>query len=331
MKVETLKQKNIKFRKFLRTLSVCSAIMEAGSLAFISNAQATENGTTHYPIDIGTTYAGFTTNPGTWVLDVYTQYYNGTSHAGPDGKNNIPGFDTSTVVVAPRILYKFPQQIFAFGPFTSHATVGLITPFINLNVNMFGEHGHKVGLADIALEMDLSLDSPQNRYFSYFGVDTFFPTGSYKKTNLANTGYNYYTVQPNYALTWFPTWHMQFNNTTEMTFNTTNNSSAYGGDYHSGTEIENDSSLLYSPMPMRAPNFWFGIQGYVQKQIQDDTLNGVSFENGNKAQGYGIGPQFVVSMFHNRGGIVLKYTHQFGVRNEARGNQIWFEFAVPLS
>ena len=331
MNIETLKQKNIKFRSTWSRLSVFSAIIPAVSFAFISNAQATENGTTHYPMDIGTAYAGFTTNPGTWVLDVYTQYYNATSHAGPDGKSNIPGFDTSTTVVSPRILYKFPEQLFSIGPFTSHATVGLITPFINLNVNMFGKKGHKLSIADIALETDISFDSPQNRYFSYFGIDTFFPTGSYKKGDLANTGYNYYTIQPNYALTWFPTWNIQFNNTTEMTFNTTNDNSSYGGDYHSGAELENDSSLLYSPMPRSSPNVWFGIQGYIQKQVQGDTLNGVSYEGGNKAKGFGVGPQFVISMFHNRGGLVFKYTHQFGVRNQAKGDQYWFEFAIPLS
>lgn len=331
MKKWIVKQEKIKNKVFFQALSVCSVLIPGVSLAFISDAWATENGLSHYPVDIGTTYAGFTTSPGTWQLDMYTQYYNATSHAGPNGKNNIPGFDTSTFVVSPRILYKFPKQIFSIGQVSSHATVGLIVPVININVNMFGQHGHKLNVGDIALEADMSFDNPRGRYFSYFGIDTFFPTGSYKKTDLANTGYNYYTIQPNYNLTWFPTWNTQINNALEMTFNTTNHDSSYGGDYHSGAMAEDDYSALYSPAPMKANNLWFGIQGYVQQQVQDDTLNGHSFENGNKTQSYGIGPQIMLSMFHNRGGIVIKYTHQFHVRNASEGDQYWFEFAVPLS
>lgn len=321
---------NKKIRKiqiFSRGLFSSVGLAVLASSFLPTGAHATENGLTHYPIDVNTVANGILPAPGAGLLDIYTQWYNATSFAGPKGKSEIPGFDSSISIFSPRILYTLPKSFSLIPSFDSSVTVGLIAPLLNLNLEMYNQHGHTLGIGDLTLETDISFDRPQNGYFSYFGVDTFLPTGSYNQHKLANLGSNYYSFEPQYNFTWFPNRRLELDETAVFDFNTTNGST----NYHSGADFENDYALHYTAFPNSLPNVNFGVQGYIYKQIQDDTVYGQVYNNGNKGQSFGIGPQITINMFHNRGGIDIKYTHQFAVRNQPKGEKIWVEFGIPFN
>lgn len=320
-------KKSRKLQIISRDLFSSVGLIALASAFLPTCAHATENGLTHYPINVNTVANGILPAPGTGMLDIYTQWYNATSMAGGDGKSKVPGFDSSISIFSPRLLYTLPKSFSLIPSFDSSATVGVIAPLLNLNLQLYNEHGHILGIGDLTLETDVSFNRPQDGYFSYFGVDAFLPTGSYNKNRLANLGYNYYSFEPQYNFTWFPNHRFEVDETAVFDLNTTNGSTHY----HSGADFENDYALHYTAFPSALPNVNFGVQGYFYKQIQDDTVSGQSYNNGNRGQSFGIGPQITINMFHNRGGIDIKYTHQFAVRNQPKGEKIWVEFAIPFN
>lgn len=293
------------------------------SVFSIAAAQASENGLGHYPVGVNTVAAGLLPTLGKAEVATYSLYSNDTYFAGADGNGSVPGFDSSVVTLVPRTLYTLPKEI----PWLNlPLTVGLVVPFVNLNLNTPGGHGHILGVGDIDFEANVQLNNPEKGFFSYAGLVTYFPTGSYNKDRIANLGLSYYTFHPQYAATWFANRNLEFDGNVSMSFNTENTATYY----HSGAQVYAEYAANYRIMPNIFPSLYLGMQGFAQKQIQDDTKNGNVYRNGNKVQAFGIGPQVTYYMFHNQGGIILKYIHEYSVRNQSHGDQVWLEFAVPI-
>lgn len=289
----------------------------------LTPAYASENGLSHFPVGVNTMASGILPAPGESEIAIYSEYSNDTYFAGKDGKGSIPGFDSSVFTVVPRTLYTLPKDL---DPIGVPITFGVIVPLVDLHLNIGPEHGSIFGVADIDFETDLQFNSPQNGFFSYAGLATYFPVGSYDKSRLANLGQNYFTFHPQYAISWFPDRNVELDNTISASFNTTNEAT----DYHSGASLYDEYSANYRLFANKYPSFYVGLIGFAQKQIQNDTAYGKVYDGGFRSQSFGVGPQFSYYMFHNRGGIIIKYIHQYGVRNQARGDQIWAEFAFPL-
>lgn len=310
--------------KIKSALKFLALPMSLSALA-ISGAHASENGLGHYPVGVNTVAAGLLPTPGKGEIATYSMYSNETYFAGPNGKGEIPGFDTAVTTLVPRILYTLPK---ALPLLNLPLTVGIVIPIVNLNINMPGQpHGHILGAGDIDLETDVQLNSPRNGFFSYGGLVTYLPTGSYNHTRLANLGLNYYTFHPQYALTWFPSRNWEIDNTVSASFNTTNAQTHY----HSGASFYDEYAANYRLFPNEFPSLYIGVQGFAQKQFQNDTVYGDVYRGGFKNQAFGVGPQLTYYMFHDQGGIIVKYIHQYAVRNQGHGDQLWLEFAVPLA
>lgn len=309
--------KNIKTNLKLLILPISFSVFS------IATAQAAENGLGHYPVGVNTVAAGLLPTLGNAEVATYSLYSNDTYFAGNDGKGEVPGFDSSVTTLVPRTLYTLPKEI----PWLNlPVTVGVVVPMVNLNLNTPGGHGHIFGIGDIDLETDVQLNAPEKGFFSYAGLVTYLPTGSYNHARIANLGLNYYTFHPQYAATWFVNRNLELDGTIAMSFNTKNTAT----DYHSGAQAYGEYAANYRIMPNTFPSLYLGVQGFAQKQIQDDTKDGSTYENGFKAQAFGIGPQVTYYMFHNKGGFILKYIHEYAVRNQAHGDQVWLEFAVPV-
>ncbi|MOA67802.1 hypothetical protein D3C78_1951310 [compost metagenome] len=52
-------------------------------------------------------------------------------------------------------------------------------------------------------------------------------------------------------------------------------------------------------------------------------------DGGNRLSKFAIGPQ-AVYYFNPATAVVFKWLNETAVKNGARGNSLWFEFAVPL-
>jgi hypothetical protein len=279
-------------------------------------AHATENGLSHYPVGVNTIANGILPPPGKLGFYNYMQDYDANSFLGNDGNRIIPGFHANVAVVAPRILYTWPITL---GPF--HITSGIIPTFLNVDVSAAGRHGHAVGLGDITLEpFHLSYWSPSHNLFVYFGPDIWIPTGKYNRNSLANTGLNYYSVSPNFNITYYPSSRWEISTSIAPEFNTTNRET----NYHSGSDITIDAGIGYRPIES-IPKLKIAVQGFFYRQFSGDSVSGQEVDGGFKGRAIGLGPQLSYDIGH--GGIALKFQREFDVRNRSSGNRIWFEFA----
>lgn len=283
-------------------------------------AEATENGVQHYPIGSLTVASGTLPPPGMLQWLNYGVATWNPNLAGNQGTNAVPDFSLSTWAEAPRFLYTWSNAM--VGPF--HYTTGLVTPFIHADLNVEGHTGRDTNFGDIDIENYLGYASPDHKLFYYFGFETYMPTGHYNKHDLLSVGSNYWTFGPSFDITWNVNEKFELAATAISEFNTENHADRY----HSGNDFDLDWGTTYRPLD-RLPKFGVGIQGYVYKQFTDDKVSGISvFPDGHRGQEIGFGPQLRYDIPF--GGFVLKYQHEYEVRNRPRGAKVWLEFAIPL-
>jgi hypothetical protein len=300
-------------RKIFFAICACSFVASIGS------AQATENGTQHYPIGVNTIADGNLPPPGMLQLLSYAQVADSPAVVDSSGHKVVPNFDLGVDAEALRFLYTFKPAI---GPW--HYTAGFVQPFVNLDLDVMGTKGHDFNLGDLDIQNYLGYVSPDHKVFYSFGIDTYVPTGHYNKSALINTGSNYYTIAPNLNLTYNPSPKWELTATLFSEFNTTNKAD----DYHSGDDVDVDYGVTYRPFA-QMPNFGLGPQGYFYKQVTNDRLSGATVSpDGNRGQEFAVGPQLRYDIPF--GAFVLKYQQEYNVENRPRGDKVWFQFAIPL-
>jgi hypothetical protein len=258
--------------------------------------------------------------PGMLQFLSYSQAATNPVLADNFGNKALPKFNLAVEAEALRFLYTWNFPIGSL-----HYTTGLVAPIVNLDLNVMGTRGHDFGVGDIDIQNFVGYASSDHTLFYSFGVDTYVPTGNYSAAKLINTGANYYTVAPNANVTYNPSAQWEWTATLFSEFNSTNSADHY----HSGNDIDLDYAVTYRPFD-QLPNLGLGVQGYIYKQVSNDTLNGATVAlDGNRGQEFAIGPLLRYDIPF--GAFLLKFQHEFDVRNRPRGEKIWFQFAMPLS
>ncbi|WP_261521049.1 SphA family protein, partial [Burkholderia multivorans] len=159
-------------------------------------------------------------------------------------------------------------------------------------------------------------------FFAYLTGDVGLPTGAYNVNRIANVGTNTYAFMPSLNATWFPTPDWELSGTALLEINSPNHAT----NYHSGAVASFDWLIGYSV----TKQFQVGVQGFYLKQFTDDTINGQSVNgDGFRGQAVGIGPQIRWDWTPGSS-VVLKYQHEFAVRNRPQGERIWLEVSVPF-
>jgi hypothetical protein len=291
----------------------------AATILAAGPALATENGTQNYPIGVNTVADGYLPPPG--MLQYLDYFQEADSPASKNGSGNAAshGFNLTATANASRFLYTWGPEI---GPF--HYTTGLVVPVVYLDLHVAGMHGHDFGTGNIDIQNYLGAHSQDKKLFYFFGLDTYIPTGNYKYENLISTGANYTTFAPNVDVSYNPTPQWELTGVFFSEFNTVNQTDHY----HSGDDLDVDFGTTYRPFKT-SPQWGFGLQGYFYKQITDDTVRGVSVApDGYRGQEFAIGPQIRYDIPF--GGFVLKYQHEYAVRNRPAGEKIWLQFAAPI-
>jgi len=300
--------------KRIRILATCIVAL----LAMTSAAAATENGLTEYPIGVDTVLPGIMPPQGSTVFYNYSAIYSARSSIVSGGVH-APGFSATVVVDAPRLLHTWD---FMAGPFT--LTSGFVQPFLHNDLSVSGLSGHTTGFYDFAAEPAyLGWVNIDHTVFIYAGIDFYLPTGRFNPAYLVNPGLNYFTFAPSAAITWFATPKLQLSLKTLSEFHTENESTHY----HSGTTIDFDYSAEYAFFDA-FPGIHLGVQGYYLKQLTNDTLNGITYLDGNRVEAFAIGPQ--VRFDWKGGGVAVKWQHELEVKNGTRGDKFWMQFSIPL-
>ena len=179
------------------------------------------------------------------------------------------------------------------------------------------------GLGDLVL-IPLMLNYKVNPDFNTeFRLVFYAPTGSYELGRLANTGKNFWTVEPTVAWRYFG----QKNGIEATLFAGIDyNRENAATQYKSGNQFHLDGTLAQH-FPFAGGLSGAGLSGFYYQQLTGDSGAGASFGD-FKAQTIGIGP--VLSYVGKWGGndIVaeLKWLHETETEKRLQGDTVFFKF-----
>lgn len=176
------------------------------------------------------------------------------------------------------------------------------------------------GIGDMVL-MPLMLNQKFSPDFSInYRLGIYAPTGRYEVGRLANTGKNYWTIEPAVGLMYFGQ-----KNGREASlflgadFNFENDDT----DYETGTQLHLDGTLAQH-FPLWNGLVGIGVNGYWYEQIEGDSGDGATFGN-FRGRTAGLGP--VLSYAGKIGDTDLiaeiKWLHEMETRNRLSGDYLW--------
>ncbi|MDN7895563.1 SphA family protein [Burkholderia cepacia] len=281
-------------------------------------ASATENGQISYPFGVNTVLNGLLPPPGNTQYFNYALYSVSNRFAGPDGGGAVPGFHLSVVAETPRVVHTWGAT---FGPFSLSSSA--IVPIVHLHLSTPGGTGNRTSLGDVILEpFMINYANASKTFFAFFSPSFAVPSGAYAANRIANTGLNTYAFLPYVSTTWFPGRDWEISMTTLLELNSPNHATRY----HSGAVAVLDYLVGYS-IDRRVQ---VGVQGTFLKQFTDDTQDGIKVaSDGFRGQSVAIGPQLRY-MWGPASGVVVKYQHEFAVRNRPQGDKLWVQFSFPI-
>jgi len=159
-----------------------------------------------------------------------------------------------------------------------------------------------------------------------FRVGIYAPTGSYQAGQLANTGKNFWTIEPTAALIYLGQKNgREASVFTGIDFNQENSDTRY----KSGTQAHIDATLAQH-LPMWGGLAGFGISGFWYHQLSGDSGAGASLGS-FKARANGIGPtvSFSKKLSDHYSFIgEFKWLHEFSNQRRPEGNTLFLKLML---
>lgn len=223
------------------------------------------------------------------------------------------------------LLYK-PSSHFLGQPIAFSITqpIGYSDIDVSLQVGPFfaGTDDDYAGLGDTTLGAFMYWNTG-NFNFSWNNY-VVVPVGDYDEDELANTGLNYWTIETDFAATYFNTETGQdYSVIAGYGYNTKNADT----DYQSGDEVHLDFVLNQ----FLTESFAIGINGYFYKQISGDSGDGALLGS-FKGEGAGIGPAIYYGkkIFDNDVYFIAKWVHDYHAENRIKGDYAYASFALSF-
>lgn len=163
---------------------------------------------------------------------------------------------------------------------------------------------------------DLSIDSRLTFYA---------PTGHYTVGALANTGKNFWTIEPTVALMYFG---QKNGREGSLFFGASFNQENPDTNYKSGTQVHLDGTLAQH-FPMWGGLAGAGISGYWYKQVSGDSGSGATLGE-FKAQANGLGPVLSYTKAVDGVNIIaeVKWIKEFSNNNRLEGDILWLKIVA---
>jgi hypothetical protein len=299
-----------------RQAFVCALLL---LLTIPGQVHATEGGGTAYAAGINTELAAFVPLPGQTQFQMYLLGLNATKLAGPDGKSSLPGFHLQAAGTSLRVLHTWNFTLNDF-----HFTSGIAPVFETVNLRVPGASYNATGANELYIQ-PLIVTRNFGSLNLLLSQDFYVPIGQHTPGNPASTSVGYYAPSTSFAVTWLPDRYWDFS--AFISYTTPFKDSKTG--YQSGNTLNIDYGVTYRPWLSSMPQLGFGLNGYFTKQLTDDTVSGVPYNNGNRLQQFAIGPH-ITWFVSAASGISLKFQHEMLSRNTAQGNKVWLEFFCPI-
>ena len=288
-------------------------------LAAAPYACASETSATHLPLGVNTALPALYPPVGDTEIFDYNAVYSADHFDADPGNPKPPNFSTLIYAQAPKVEHTWIN-------ITPNITLGsgIAVLFVHQSltvVNLSGDNGFQLG--DPSL-MPYVIEYNITPHLTVTHLLNIFPKwGSYSHRHLVNAGLGFNSYIPELEMSYQPGhWEMSLDGWTG--FNTTNPSTHY----HTGNQFNTDYIVGFRPFFGRLPALQLAVNGYIYQQWTDDTQNGVRVGDGNRARAFAVGPSIRYDIGH--GGLLVKWQHELGVQNKSSGEQVWFQFAIPL-
>lgn len=317
-----------------RALAGCAAVLTSAAV------MAEEGGSGHYlPGSMASFLDGV---PATEVFIARANfiYYDGSVSASeplPIAGLKTVGAEASSPAFGLSLLWR-PS----WGSLTEHlsyamsATIPVLETNVSANVVGAGPGGgtasvyrstNTSGLGDIVL-MPLMLNYTFTPDFSInFRVAGYAPTGNYVDGRLANTGKNYWTIEPTVG---FMYRGQQNGREASVFLGSDFNQENSATQYKSGTQMHLDSTFAQH-FPLIGGLAGGGLSVFYYKQVSPDSGSGASFGS-FEAKTWGLGPalSFIGKTAGQSTMYELKWLHEFDTNRRPEGNTIWFKALVKF-
>ncbi len=156
------------------------------------------------------------------------------------------------------------------------------------------------------------------RFIQRFVLDFDLSTGEYRRTANLSLSNHAFDVHPYYAMTFYPSRHLESSWRVHYLWNAANNTPSVASGAHStqaGQAIHFNATISY-----RLPHgLWVGTNGYYLTQITDPKMNGQPLSNSPERIG-AIGPGAVWDMGHWL--LFANAYHEVGALNRPEGNKV---------
>lgn len=297
------------------------------SLSFPSRILAEEGGTGHYLPGAIASFVDATPSQPTFVTRLNGIYYEGSrSGALPIAGLAPLNVDAQSYATGLTLLWR-PK--FELAPGLSYAMSATV-PYVWLEVQgdltaggtTVRRSSRENGLGDMVL-MPLMLSWTLSRDVHLdFRTGVYAPTGSYEVGRLANTGKNFWTIEPTLGVLYFGQQNgIEASVYIGMDFNTENQATSY----QSGSQFHIDGTLAQHFKVLGGLG-GIGVTGFWYDQLTDDRGDGATF-GAFKAQTAGVGP--VLSHVCKVGSkdliTEIKWLPEVETRNRLAGAFVWLK------
>jgi hypothetical protein len=301
------------------------------ALAFLASpARGEEGGSGHYVPGSMASFADAVPPDETFVTRYNMLYYEGAFR--PDRPLPIAALSTAGAEVESwahglTLLWRPPLDLGAKRSYAMSATIPFVQVDVSAELSTAGgaslrRSDELSGLGDIVL-MPLMLNYVHSPDLSTnFRLGFYAPTGDYEVGRLANTGKNYWTIEPTLALV-----YSGQKNGREATlfagvdFNTENEDT----DYHSGTQVHLDSTLAQH-FPLSGGFAGVGVSGSWYRQVEGDSGSGATLGD-FKARTSSLGPVLSYACLAGELAVVaeLKWLHEVETTKRLKGDYVWLK------
>lgn len=211
------------------------------------------------------------------------------------------------------------------------ATIPFVWMEVAANVTAGGLTGQRTsrvnGLGDLVLMPVMLNYRISSNWSANFRVAGYAPTGDYEVGRLANTGKNFWTIEPTLGLMYFG---QQNGIEASVYCGADYNFENPDTDYQSGTQVHVDGTLAQH-FPLCEGLSGVGINAYWYEQVTGDSGSGASFGD-FKGRTVGLGP--VLSQVFQISSVDLlaevKWLHEFETKNRLEGDIVWFKLIAKF-
>ncbi|WP_190304701.1 SphA family protein [Pseudomonas chlororaphis] len=175
---------------------------------------------------------------------------------------------------------------------------------------------------------------PTFRFSQNFQLSFGVPIGTYDNKTTANSGWDNYSIEPEYSATFITKDGYEFSNRLAVRYNFRNRAE---GIYENGTitgRYKNGTTAAWNfALGKHFGAFTVGVSGYALSQLTDDEIDSErSGNDGRRARSYGVGPSLLYRDLKSQTSPIVsaKFYYDFGAKNRSEGQTASVAIVFPF-